>query len=308
MRFGTPHPIPYQGSKRRLAPAILSFIPAARFKRLVEPFSGSAAITLAAAQADLCKEFLIADVLRPLAGIWQAILDEPKHLCDAYGALWHSQLHGDSVQKFNEIRSAFNCDQDPAKLLFLLARCVKNAVRFNPKGMFNQSPDRRRRGTHPQTMEREIMSAHRLLKGRCQVVCADFTEVLKQVGREDVIYLDPPYQGISDGRDRRYISGVPRVAIVEVLGHLNQRQVDYVLSYDGRCGGKKYGEPLPPELGTYQVLLNVGRSSQATLNGRHAITVESVYLSPGLVPRGAKRGETSHVSIESFTAQGILFP
>jgi DNA adenine methylase len=42
-----PHPIPYQGSKRRLAAAILRHAPPAR--RLVEPFAGSAAIKLAAA-------------------------------------------------------------------------------------------------------------------------------------------------------------------------------------------------------------------------------------------------------------------
>ncbi|MGH9580536.1 MAG: DNA adenine methylase, partial [Terriglobales bacterium] len=68
MRFGVPHPIPYQGSKRLLAPAILSFIPKNRFRRLIEPFAGSAAITLAAAQNRMFKEYVIADLLKPLAG------------------------------------------------------------------------------------------------------------------------------------------------------------------------------------------------------------------------------------------------
>lgn len=308
MRFNAPHPIPYQGSKRRLAPAILSFIPASRFKRMVEPFAGSAAITLAAAQANLCSEFLISDLLAPLAGIWRAILDEPKQLGGAYRHLWHSQLHSDPVQRFNEIRSDFNSDQDPAKLLFLLARCVKNAVRFNPRGRFNQSPDRRRRGTHPDTMEREIMAAHRLLKGRCEVVSADFCQVLKDVKADDVVYLDPPYQGISEGRDRRYISGVPRNAMVELLTRLNERRIEYVLSYDGHCGHKAYGAPLPAELGVFRLLIEVGPSSQATLNGHHVTTIESIYLSPGLLPQGVKRSDPPQVSLQSFAAQGMLFP
>lgn len=71
MRFEVPHPIPYQGSKRQLAPAILSFVPRGRFNRLIEPFAGSAAITLASAAKNLFNEFVIADVLFPLTEIWR---------------------------------------------------------------------------------------------------------------------------------------------------------------------------------------------------------------------------------------------
>jgi site-specific DNA-adenine methylase len=43
-----PHPIPYQGSKRNLASEILRFFPA-NIVRLIEPFAGSAAISIASA-------------------------------------------------------------------------------------------------------------------------------------------------------------------------------------------------------------------------------------------------------------------
>ena len=43
-----PHPIPYQGSKRGIAEAILAYFPQ-HVTRLIEPFAGSAAVTLAAA-------------------------------------------------------------------------------------------------------------------------------------------------------------------------------------------------------------------------------------------------------------------
>jgi DNA adenine methylase len=305
MRFSAPHPIPYQGSKRRLAPAILSFITPGRFRRMVEPFAGSAAITLAAARGNLCSEYVIADVLQPLTAIWQAILIEPEVLSNNYRQLWESQFRGDCSARFNEIRAQFNRDHDPAKLLFLVARCVKNAVRFNPSGKFNQSADRRRRGTHPDTMERELLAAHSLLRRRCEVICADFRDVLKDVGPEDIVYLDPPYQGVSEGRDTRYIKGVSRHAIVDLLAALNERGVQYVLSYDGHSGSKRYGEPLPAELNVSRVLLDVGRSSQATLNGHDAITVESVYLSPGFTTWAAL-GDAP-VSLKAFSAQVRLF-
>lgn len=304
MRFDSPHPIPYQGSKRRLAPAILSFIPKGRFRRMLEPFAGSAAITLAAAKADLCEEFVIADILFPLTAIWTEILQQPQVLSETYRELWQSQFKGDPALRFNEIRAEFNVDHQPAKLLFLLARCVKNAVRFSTSGQFNQSPDRRRRGTHPDTMEREILAASKLLKGRCKVVCGDFRDVLRDAGPHDIVYMDPPYQGTSEGADSRYFQGVKRQAIVQVLSDLNSRGVEYALSYDGHSGTKSYGPPLPSTLNAQRVLLEVGRSSQATLNGLDAVTVESVYLSRNLAVYGAA---AVSVSLKAFSPQAPLF-
>jgi site-specific DNA-adenine methylase len=43
-----PHPIQYQGSKRSLASTILRYFPI-KFPRLVEPFAGTAAISIACA-------------------------------------------------------------------------------------------------------------------------------------------------------------------------------------------------------------------------------------------------------------------
>jgi len=303
MRFGIPHPIPYQGSKRLLAPAILSFVPKNRFKRLIEPFAGSAAVTLAAAQRQMFEEYVIADLLKPLTDIWQEILSHPAKLSEAYAALWHSQLKGDPTRRFNEIRAQFNEDQEPAKLLFLLARCVKNAVRFSTAGQFNQSPDRRRRGMHPDTMDQEIRAANRLLRGKCEVTCGDFREVSRMASRGDLVYMDPPYQGISDGRDRRYINGVKRSEMVQLLQDLNSRGIEYILSYDGHCGEKSYGEPLPGHLNAHHLSLEVGRSSQATLNGRNQVTVESVYLSPGL----SGDATPTKAPLRAFGAQIALF-
>ncbi|MGA2967497.1 MAG: DNA adenine methylase [Terriglobales bacterium] len=282
MRFGDiPHPIPYQGSKRQLAPLILSFIPAGKFERMFEPFVGSGAVTLAAARKKVCKKFVVSDKLEPLCGIWGQIVNNPKRLADEYSDLWERQFP-DSPAFFNRIRDEFNEDRSPAKLLFLLARCVKNAVRFNPSGQFNQSADKRRLGTKPKTMRAEIEAAHRLLLNKCEVRSGDYKTVLSMATPEDIVYMDPPYQGTSEGRDSRYFKGVPRDDLISMLKTLNRRGVQFVLSYDGACGDKTYGEVLPGGLRLKRVLVDAGRSSQATLNGKSARTVESLYLSARL--------------------------
>jgi DNA adenine methylase len=301
MNAPIPHPIPYQGSKRRLARAILSYIPERRFERLIEPFAGSAAVTLAAAAQGLFAGYLLGDALMPLAQIWSQVVRDALPVADAYEVLWERE-RTQPIDAYYEIRSEFNIDRDPVKLLFLLARCVKNAVRFNPLGDFNQSPDKRRSGTLPPRMRMNLMRAHQLLSGRCEVVCSDFFELIERSQPGDFVYLDPPYQGTSEGRDRRYIAGVNRDRIIECLELLNAKGIPFVLSYDGFCGSTSYGEALPNEIAS-QILLDVGRSSQATLNGEQHATVESLYLSPLL----ARHEEAIRLELRDFEPQALLF-
>lgn len=285
MRFSVPHPIPYQGSKRRLASAILSHVEPGRYERLVEPFAGSAAVTLAAATSMKFKYFEIGDRLEPLVMLWQAIIENPEGIANEYERHWKRERER-PIDEFYTIRAQFNEDHDPAKLLYLLTRCVKNAVRFNPAGEFNQSPDKRRTGTKPATMRKELFAAHRLLHGRACTVCADFLEVFEAARPGDFFYLDPPYQGTSEGRDSRYIGGVTRKQMIEGLDVLNTRGIPFILSYDGSCGDRTYGDRLPRELAS-RILLDVGRSSQATLNGQDHVTVESLYVSHNVIPATA---------------------
>jgi DNA adenine methylase len=301
LRYSIPHPIPYQGSKRRLAAAILSHVPANRYIRLVEPFAGSAAVTLAAASQEKFRSYIVGDALEPLIRLWQTVIDDPAPLAEQYEKLWYREREK-PICAYYEIRSEFNADQDPAKLLYLLARCVKNAVRFNPAGGFNQSPDKRRTGTRPKTMKAELFAAHRILAAKCQVVHADFSSLFLQAQEGDFFYLDPPYQGTSEGRDPRYIAGVSRDQMVAALSILNKRRIPFILSYDGFCGERNYGEPLPDAV-AYRILLDVGRSSQATLNGRDDVTTESLYVSHA-IPAGSKG---TSLSLEDFSAQASLF-
>ncbi len=280
MSGAAPHPIPYQGSKRRLAAAILGHAPG-RVRRLIEPFAGSAAISLAAAARDLAGRYCIADRLGALAELWRAILERPDDTADGYERLWSAQ-RPDPAAHYQSVRARFNRTGDPIALLYLLARCVKNAVRFNGAGHFNQAADHRRAGMRPQRMRREIAGASALLARRAEVASADYAELLADATPRDLVYLDPPYQGVSGTRDPRYVAPLDLDRFVAELDRLNRRRVPFLVSFDGSSGDRTYGSALPAELGLRRILLPAGRSSQGTLVGRVAETVESLYLSPAL--------------------------
>jgi DNA adenine methylase len=86
-----PHPIPYQGSKRNLADQILRFFPD-NFDRLVEPFAGSAAMTIASAFYFKANRFVINDINEPLINLWENIIENPKSIIKHYHDIWHGQL------------------------------------------------------------------------------------------------------------------------------------------------------------------------------------------------------------------------
>ncbi len=275
-----PHPIPYQGSKRNLAPLIGRYVPA-DIDTWYEPFAGSAAMALWAARHCNIRRIILGDSLTPIMQLWAAILADPEGTAAQYAEIWTGQKPGDGTY-FNRVRERFNQNCDPVDLLYLLCRCVKNAVRFNAKGNFTQSVDKRRLGMRPDKMQIAIKGASELLRGRTEIRSGDWLATLADAGPDDFSYMDPPYFGTSTGKDRRYAEWMTQERLIAGLQSLNDRGIRFALSYDGTCGGKEYGPPLPDELLMTRLHLNAGRSSQATLNGGTAETIESLYLSQGL--------------------------
>lgn len=278
-----PHPFPYQGSKRAIARYILPFVPG-DVSRLVEPFCGSAAISIAVASRSASIRFWLNDVDSALMSLWSWIIDRPDALASGYERLWNEQ-HPRRKDFFFEIRDEFNRSRQPHHLLYLLARIVKGSVRYSSRGAFNQSPDNRRAGMKPDTMRERVLGVSRLLRERAELSSLDFRDVLASVDQDDLVYLDPPYQGASFTRDHRYRAGVAYDDLVDALSRLNDMRVSYILSYDGKTGGKEHGKRLPANLSLAHRHIHAGRSSQATLLGRNAQTVESLYLSPALTRR-----------------------
>ena len=115
-----------------------------------------------------------------------------------------------------------------------------------------------------------------LLRGKIKCLSVDYREALQSVGKRDLIYLDPPYQGVCGKRDPRYLESVAFDEFVTALDNLNAEEISFIVSYDGRTGDKVFGKTLPSFLNLHHVELYAGRSSQSTLFGRVDETYESL--------------------------------
>ena len=272
--------MPYQGSKRKIANEILSFFPS-KLNHLIEPFAGSAAISIHALVNTEIKSVWINDSNTPLIDLWKEILENPKVLSSKYSRLWYKQL-GSEHEFYNKIRDKFNQKHDPADFLYLLARCVKAAVRYNNDGNFNNSCDNRRVGAKPDEMKRRIMTAHKILHKKCHLTSFDYKKIFEQCTRNDLLYMDPPYQGTCGGSSKRYKGMFSHEEFCEQLSILNDKKIPFILSYDGKTGKKIHGKTMPKHLQLKQIIINAGRSTQSTLLGKKINTMESLYLSPYL--------------------------
>lgn len=296
-------PFPYQGSKRNLAHYILPYFPH-DINRLIEPFCGSGAISIAAAAHSLVSKFHLNDLNIPLMRLWEEILNRPNELVDKYEILWNKQQY-DKKEFFFKIRDEFNSSHKPHYLLYLLARIVKGSVRYSTDGKFNQSADNRRLGMRPNTMLQQIHGVSNLLSKKTTISADDFRDVLSFCNEQDLVYMDPPYQGTSFTLDDRYCGGLSFDEFVESLYMLNNNGIAYIISYDGKTGAKAHGKILPSKLKLKHIHIHAGRSSQATLLGNTEETVESLYISPALVDRLNSHSYES--KMPSYKQQELVF-
>ncbi|MDR3154615.1 MAG: Dam family site-specific DNA-(adenine-N6)-methyltransferase [Deltaproteobacteria bacterium] len=281
MNNSIPHIIQYQGSKRLLSPQILTYMPL-KFNRLLEPFAGMAAITIATAIENRATQYFINDINKPLISILEMAINYPKELIHKYEIIWSDQFNFEygSLNHFYFIRDSFNfSEQTPDKMLYLLARCVKGAVRYSKNGKFNQSPDKRRHGTNPTNLAKNVKIISAILKGKTFFSALDYREFLNIAKPGDIVYMDPPYHGVSQSRDSRYFGRLNFQHFIESIEFLNKKDIDFIISYDGESGEKKYGIELPKYLNCSKILLNAGLSTQSILLGKKNITLESLYIS-----------------------------
>ena len=109
MNGSTPHIVQYQGSKRMLAPQILPYFPG-NFSRLVEPFAGMAAITIAVAKNEMSDSFVVNDINDALVGILEQAINSPNKLYEEYVDVWLAQFNYPEghVAHFYRVRDEYN--------------------------------------------------------------------------------------------------------------------------------------------------------------------------------------------------------
>lgn len=260
--------IKWTGSKRTISKKIVSTFPE-EYDRYYEPFIGSGSILYQLGPS----EAICGDICEPLIGIWELIRDDPTELISYYQREW-KRLQDEGPDVYYEIRDKFNETREPQHLFFLSRTCVNGLIRFNSNGEFNNSFHLSRPGINPKRLGPIITEWSREIQ-KVEFLSTDYEETTASASGRDFVYLDPPYFNTTS----RYYGSIDYDRFVDYLKDLNDRGINYVLSYDGQSGDTDYTVDLPDWAFEEHLMLTSGNSSFKKVMGQEVAEVkESLYL------------------------------
>ena len=188
------------GSKSRLIPQLLPHLPSG--KRFIEPFVGAGNVFINTNY----DSYVLCDKNRNLINVYEWLRDDLASLLNETKSLF------DSRPDFYDVRAQFNnvtpklSLQRAAEFVYLNRNCFNGICRYNSSGKFNVSSGKYKNIYFPKS--ELIAFSNKLISGSVELVCTDFSTVIKTAKFGDVIYCDPPYvSDINNGTFTGYTPG-----------------------------------------------------------------------------------------------------
>jgi DNA adenine methylase len=164
----------------------------------VEPFVGGGAVFFYIAQNyPFIKRFYLLDINQDLVNCYNAVKTNVESVINDLKTLESKFLAKKNSSRkdfYYQIRTEFNTDRSPAKLIFLNKTCYNGLYRVNRNNEFNVPFG----GYENPTIcdEANLEAASTILKN-VDIIAADFEESERHTNKNCFVYLDPPYRPIS---------------------------------------------------------------------------------------------------------------
>jgi DNA adenine methylase len=184
----------WAGGKRQLLPKIREHVPR-KYKRYFEPFVGAGAVLFELQP----QTALINDANEELVNCYKIIKQEPDKLIAA------ARTHPINSKYFYQLRSK---DREPglttlsaveraARIIYLNKTCFNGLFRVNSQGQFNVPFGKY---SDPTIVNDNVINAVSgyLNRASIQISNYDFAAALDDARHGDFVYLDPPYDPLSD--------------------------------------------------------------------------------------------------------------
>ena len=224
--------VKWVGGKRQLLPQILPLIPK-RMTTYCEPFLGGGAVLFALQP----KRALVNDLNQDLMTVYRVIKENADALIE------HLSRHENTPEYFYRIRdldrdkaayAALSDVEKASRLLYLNKTCYNGLFRVNASGAFNSPYGHYRR---PNIVNEQTIRGVSRYFNSCDITffSGDFAAVLEQVPKGGFVYLDPPYDPVSDtasftGYNKGGFGREEQVRLKECCDALTARGVKFLLS------------------------------------------------------------------------------
>lgn len=182
----------WAGNKTAVMPELIKHLPAG--PRLVEPFAGSCAVMMATDY----PHYLVADINADLINLYQKAAQYTEELIEC---VWIFFSEDSNPESYYHNRVRFNTDTSLTQLeraalfIYLNRHCYRGLCRYNQRGQFNVPFGNYKEPYFPHA---EILTFAEKAR-RATFICASYSETLAMLQTGDVVYCDPPYDGVFTG-------------------------------------------------------------------------------------------------------------
>ena len=221
------------GGKRQLLSVLSGLMPSGSVKSYCEPFVGGGAM-LFHLQPDTAY---VNDINSELINVYRVIRDSVDELIAELSHFENSPEVFYEVRSWDRDKNKYNLLSDvhkAARIIFLNKTCFNGLYRVNSAGEFN-SPFGYYRS--PNIINEPVLRAvnHYLNSAEIHLSSVDYAEVLSSLNKSVFVYLDPPYDPVSDsasftGYSRGGFSREEQVRLRECCDDLSRRGIRFMLS------------------------------------------------------------------------------
>ena len=196
-RLATPF-LKWAGGKGHLVPELLSLLPA-RFGDFYEPFLGGGALFFALSSREAKFDAHLSDLNGELVGTYKVVKENPENLIAVLSRYEYEYERATSKSGYYyEKRSTMPTSdvETAARLIFLNKTCYNGLYRVNSRGKFNVPFGSYKR---PRILDAENIRAvsKALWHSNTELTISDFRGSITKCRKNDLVYLDPPYQPVS---------------------------------------------------------------------------------------------------------------
>ncbi|ACK66740.1 DNA adenine methylase [Rippkaea orientalis PCC 8801] len=222
----------WAGGKRQLIPEITQNMPKT-YNNYYEVFIGGGALffSLQPSQA------VINDSNRELINCYQVIRDHPDALIEDLKKHQNNEDYFYQIRGLDRNKKKYNQLSDVEKasrIIYLNKTCYNGLFRVNSQGQFNVPFGRYK---NPDILNEAVIKAvsNYLKKNQINILNGDFATALSSAKKGDFVYLDPPYDPISDtasftGYDINGFNQQEQKRLKQVVDELHDRGCKILLS------------------------------------------------------------------------------
>ena len=225
--------VKWVGGKRQLLDALAPLLPQQTFKTYCEPFIGGGALLF-------CRQpsqALANDINFELINMYNVIRDEVEALIDELGKYNNTSDCFYQVRDWDRNREYYaelSNVQKASRVIYLNKTCYNGLFRVNNAGEFNTPFGNYK---NPNIVNAPVLRAvsEYFRSAKITFSCRDYAEVLQELPRNSFVYLDPPYDPVSDtanftGYNAGGFNRNEQIRLRECCDDLNRRGIKFMLS------------------------------------------------------------------------------